>query len=138
MVWVGNPVFMPMAVSYFAGLGSVMFVGGGSAVIVGSPVAMPMAVMVRACLIARLPACLRACLPACAPACLPACLRFLLTHLPSFIPSFLPSLLCLFHQAWSGPSMSMMTDDVMNPESTFGVSDVAWRGVVGVICRPGL
>ena len=26
----------------------------------------------------------------------------------------------------------MMTDDVMNPESTFGVSDVAWRGVVGV------
>lgn len=47
VIWVGNPIFMPMAVSYFAGLGNVMFVGGGSAVLVGSPVAMPMALAVR-------------------------------------------------------------------------------------------
>jgi hypothetical protein len=57
MVWVGNPVFMPVAVSYFAGLGTVMFVGGGSAVIVGSPVAMPAAIMVSACMFACVAVC---------------------------------------------------------------------------------
>ena len=105
MVWVGNPVFMPMAVSYFAGLGMIMFVGGGSAVLVGSPVAMPSALMVSAVQCSAVPLTR-------ARACVSIERNQRAAH-HSFTNQ--PP------QAWSGPSMSMMTDDVMNPESTFGV-----------------
>jgi hypothetical protein len=42
--FVGNPIFMAQAIMFFAGLGSIMFVGGGSATLGYNPFFMATAV----------------------------------------------------------------------------------------------